>query len=81
MSVNCQRLRLPEYSYRKKGLGHRATERPLYCNDNKLSLKETMSDEHKMTKQDKFVLTITLAAIFFGVFALGLIGVIINISS
>ena len=25
-----------------------------------------MSEEHKMTKQDKLVLTITLAAIFFG---------------
>ena len=32
-----------------------------------------MSEEHKMTKQDKLVLTITLAAIFFGVFGLGLI--------
>ena len=33
-----------------------------------------MSEEHKMTKKDKLVLTITLAAIFFGVFGLGLIG-------
>ena len=40
-----------------------------------------MSEEHKMTKQDKLVLTITLAAIFLGVFALGLIGLIINLSS
>ena len=40
-----------------------------------------MSEEHKMTKQDKLVLTITLAAIFFGVFVLGLIGLITNLSS
>tara|TARA_B100001750_G_C15161681_1_gene424772 strand:+ start:239 stop:361 length:123 start_codon:yes stop_codon:yes gene_type:complete len=39
-----------------------------------------MSEEHKMSKQDKLVLTISLAAIFFGVFVLGLIGVIINLS-
>ena len=38
-----------------------------------------MSEEHKMTKQDKLVLAITLAAIFFGVFAIGLFGLIINI--
>ena len=55
----------------KYGLGHRATERPFYI----------MSEEHKMTKQDKLVLTITLAAIFFGVFGLGLIGLITNLSS
>ena len=40
-----------------------------------------MSEEHKMTKQDKLVLTITLAAIFGGVFLLGLAGLIINLSS
>ena len=40
-----------------------------------------MSEEHKMTKQDRLVLTITLAAIFFGVFGLGLIGLIFNLSS
>ena len=40
-----------------------------------------MSEEHKMTKQDKLVLTITLAIIFFGVFGLGLIGFIINLLS
>ena len=40
-----------------------------------------MSEEHKMTKKDKLVLTITLTAIFFGVFGLGLIGLIINLSS
>ena len=40
-----------------------------------------MSEEHKMTKQDKLVLTITLAALFFGVFGLGLIGLIFNLLS
>ena len=40
-----------------------------------------MSEEHKMTKQDKLVLGITLAAIFCGVFLLGLIGLIINLLS
>ena len=40
-----------------------------------------MSDEHKMTKQDKLVLTITLAAIFFGVFGLGFVGLIVNLSN
>ena len=39
-----------------------------------------MSEEHKMTKQDKLVYAITLAAIFFGVFILGFIGVIVNLS-
>ena len=39
-----------------------------------------MSEEHKMTKQDRLVLTITLTAIFFGVFGLGLVGLIINLS-
>ena len=38
-----------------------------------------MSQENKMTKQDKLVLTITLAAIFGGVFFLGFIGLILNI--
>ena len=38
-----------------------------------------MSEDHKMTKQDKQVLGITLAAIFLGIFGLGLIGLIINI--
>jgi hypothetical protein len=49
----------------------RTTERLFYI----------MSEEHKMTKQDKLVLTITLAAIFFGVFGLGLIGLIFNLSN
>jgi len=38
-----------------------------------------MEDNHKMTKNDKLVLGVTLAAIFCGVFALGLIGLMINI--
>ena len=49
----------------------RKTERPFYI----------MSEEHKMTKQDRLVLAITLAAIFFGVFGLGLIGMIVNLSN
>jgi len=40
-----------------------------------------MSDEHKMTAKDKLVLKITFASIFVGVFLLGLIGLIINLSS
>ena len=39
-----------------------------------------MSEDHKMNAKDKLVLTITLGLIFFGVFGLGLIGVIINLS-
>ena len=38
-----------------------------------------MSEDHKMTGQDKLILGITLAAIFGGVFILGFIGLIINI--
>jgi len=38
-----------------------------------------MSEEYKMTKQDKLVLGITLAAIFGGVFILGFVGLIINL--
>ena len=40
-----------------------------------------MSEEHKMTKQDKLILGITLATIFGGVFLLGLTGLIVNLSS
>ena len=40
-----------------------------------------MSEEHKMTKEDKLVLTITLAAIFFGVFGVALVGLIFNLLS
>ena len=43
--------------------------------------KQYMNDEHKMTSEDKLVLTITLVAIFGGVFLLGLIGLILNLSS
>jgi len=45
------------------------------------SAGKIMSEEHKMTKQDKLVLGITLAAIFGGTFLLGFIGLIINLSS
>ena len=38
-----------------------------------------MSEEHKMTKQDKVVLGITFSAIFGGVFILGFLGLILNI--
>ena len=40
-----------------------------------------MSENHKMTKKDKLALGITLAAIFGGVLALGLFGLLINLSS
>ena len=40
-----------------------------------------MSDEHKMTAKDKLILTITLTTIFVGVFGLGIIGLIFNLSS
>ncbi len=38
-----------------------------------------MSEDHKMTKQDKLVLGITLAAIFGGVFILGFAGLLVNL--
>ena len=38
-----------------------------------------MEENHKMTKNDKLVLTATLAIIFFGIFVLGLVGVMVNI--
>ena len=41
---------------------------------------QIMSEEHKMTKQDKLALTITLAIIFFGVFGLAFVGLIVNLS-
>ena len=40
-----------------------------------------MSEEHKMTSKDKLALGITLAAIFGGVFILGLVGMLINLMS
>ena len=36
-------------------------------------------EDHKMTKQDKLGLGITLAAIFGGVFVLGFAGLLVNI--
>ena len=39
-----------------------------------------MNEDHKMNAKDKLALTITLGLIFFGVFGLGLIGVIVNLS-
>ena len=38
-----------------------------------------MNEEHKMTSKDKLVLTITLTAIFVGVFGLGIIGLIFSL--
>ena len=40
-----------------------------------------MSEEHKMTKQDKLALGTTLAAIFGGVFLLGFAGLLFNLFS
>ena len=40
-----------------------------------------MSNEHKMSAKDKLVLAITLASIFGGVFVIGFIGLIVNLSS
>ena len=36
-------------------------------------------EDHKITKKDKMVYTITLIVIFFGILGLGLMGVIFNI--
>ena len=38
-----------------------------------------MSENHKMTDKDKLVYTITMVAIFFGVFGLGFVGLVMNI--
>ena len=38
-----------------------------------------MNEEHQMTKKDKLVLGITLAAILGGVFFLGFIGLVVNL--
>jgi len=40
-----------------------------------------MSEEHKITEKDKLIYTITLAAIFFGILGLGIVGIIINLSN
>ena len=60
----CERLRLHDFGYKKPGLGHRATERPLI-----------MEEQHNLTKKDKFILTTVLLIIFVGILGLGLIGV------
>jgi len=39
-----------------------------------------MTEKHKMTAKDKLVLTVTLAIIFFGIFGLGLVGIIVNLA-
>ncbi len=36
-------------------------------------------EEHKITKKDKLIYGITLAAIFFGVLIVGLLGLVKNI--
>ncbi len=36
-------------------------------------------EEHKITKKDKLIYSITLAAIFFGVLGIGMLGLIVNI--
>jgi hypothetical protein len=36
-------------------------------------------EDHKISKKDKLAYGITLAAIFFGVLGIGLIGVVVNI--
>ena len=40
-----------------------------------------MEEQHKITKKDKFILTTVLIIIFVGVLGLGLIGVIVSLSS
>jgi len=40
-----------------------------------------MSEDHKMTAKDKLVLTLTLTAIFGGIFVLGLVGLLVNLLS
>ena len=55
------------------------TKHPFHLDESNVTVAEIMSGEHQMTKKDKLVLGITLAAIFGGVFFLGFIGLIINI--
>ena len=40
-----------------------------------------MAEQHQITKKDKFILTTVLMIIFFGVLGLGLVGVIVSLSS
>jgi hypothetical protein len=42
-------------------------------------MKVKIMEEHKITKKDKLIYAITLAAIFFGVLILGLFGMVVNI--
>ena len=44
-------------------------------------LKEFYMEHEKITKKDKIVYGITLAVIFFGVLGLGLLGMVINLTS
>ena len=40
-----------------------------------------MEEQHKITKKDKFILTIVLIIIFVGVLGLGLIGIMVSLAS
>ena len=40
-----------------------------------------MEEQHKITQKDKFILTTVLIIIFVGVLGLGLIGILVNLSS
>ena len=40
-----------------------------------------MEEQHKITKKDKFILTTVLIIIFVGVLGLGLIGILVGLSS
>ena len=40
-----------------------------------------MEEQHQMTQKDKFILTTVLIIIFVGVLGLGLIGVLVSLSS
>ena len=40
-----------------------------------------MEEQHRITKKDKFILTTVLIVIFVGVLGLGLIGVLVTLSS
>ena len=68
-------------SRQKQGSGYTAAERPFKKSYFKYIIKLNifMSEDYKMSKQDKIALGITLAAIFGGVFILGFIGLVINI--
>jgi len=40
-----------------------------------------MEEQHKITKKDKFILTTVFIIIFVGVLGLGLIGILVSLSS